>query len=271
MIMTLFTPHGHLVPLHQFRGLLRQGADPNEVWHGIRNGEPVWHLPLIQAARSADELGYLRLLIDHEHTDLEVADMECRSALHLATSHGNPDAVRLLLHAGAEIDTPDTYGSTALHYACNTVDDKAMGLLLEAGANPNARNLGGYTPFLETLKSYSSWPKPFEDKVAMLLRHGALVNDSEPNFGITPLYAAANAGWARITTMLLIAGADPRTKVGNGERPLDAVLRQLAIGAGRKDAALRATYAALVAHDRKGLLACVEQMASRMDAMRRAM
>ena len=269
--MTLFTPHGHLVPLHQFRDLLRQGADPNEVWHGIRNGEPVWHLPLIQAARSADELGYLRLLIDHEHTDLEVADMECRTALHLATAHGNVDAVRLLLHAGAAIDTPDTYGATALHYACNTVEDKPLLLLLEAGANPNARNLGGYTPLLETLKSYSTWPKPYEDKVALLLRHGARVNDAEPQYGYTPLYAAAANGWARITTMLLMAGANPRAKIGNGERPVDAVLRQLAIGAGRKDPALRATYAALVAHDRKGLLACVEQMARRMEHMRRAM
>ena len=269
--MTLFTPHGHLVPLHHFRDLLREGADPNEVWHGIRNGEPVWHIPLLQAAKSSDGLAYLRVLLECDHPDLEVADMECRSALHLAASHGQVDAVRLLLHAGATIDTPDTYGATALHYACHTVDDKPMRLLLEAGADPNTRNLAGRTALHETLMSYSTWPKPYEDKVALLLKSGANVHLAEATCGITPLYAAANAGWARLTSMLLIAGAQPTQKVGNGERPLDAVLRQLAIGAGKKDAALRATYAALVAHDRKGLLACVEQMASRMEHLRRAM
>lgn len=269
--MSLFTPHGHLVPLHHFRDLLREGADPNEVWHGVRNGEPVWHLPLLQAAKSNDGLAYLRLLIDNDHTDLEVADMERRSALHLAASHGNVDAVRLLIQAGAQIDVPDTYGATTLHYACHTVDDKPMRLLLEAGADPNVRNLSGRTALHETLMSYSTWPKPYEDKVALLIRHGANVSASEPSYGITPLYAAASAGWARLTTMLLIAGAQPNQKVANGERPLDAVLRQLAIGAGKKDAALRATYAALVAHDRKALLACVEQMASRMEHLRRAM
>lgn len=267
--MTLFTPNGHLVPLHLFRVLLAQGADPNEIWHGVHLAEPTWTLPILQAARSADGLGYLRLLLAHEHTDLEAADMECRTALHLAAANGHTDAVRLLLRAGANHATTDTYGATALHYACHTVDDKPMRLLLEMGADPNIANEAGRAALHETLMSYSTWPKPYEDKVALLLKHGAKVNQVETQYGITPLYRAANNGWARLTTMLLDAGADPRFQARNGERPVDAVLRQLAIGAGKRDAALRATYAVLVAHDRKGLMACVAMMEERMVSMTR--
>lgn len=270
--MSLFTPHGHLKPFQEFRALLAQGADPNEIWHGIRNGDPVWHLPLLQAAKSAVGLDYLRLLLANEYTDLGVVDMECRTALHLATAQGHADAIRCLLHAGVALDAPDTYGATALHYSCHAVDEVPMRLLLEAGADPNLTNQAGRAALHEALMSYSTWPKPYEEKVALLLKHGARVNQAEPEYAFTPLYSAASAGWARITSMLLDAGANAQFHARNGERPIDAVLRQLAFGAGKRDAALRATYTVLVAHDRKGLMACVNQIATRLERIeRRAM
>lgn len=250
--MTLFNASGHLVPLHRFRELLRQGADPSELWRSPEGTHYEIRSALLLAAKSVDGLAYLRALLDASDVDLTIADLQGRTALHLATVYGNVDALRCLLRAGADVHAVDTHGQTALHYACQAVDDKPMRLLLEVGADPNVPNFAGRAALHETLMAYTTWPKPLEDKVALLLAYGAKV-DQPGTDRITPLYAAASAGWARLVATLLEAGADPQFHAANGERPVDAVQRQLAVGPGRKATALQATYSVLVAHDRKQL------------------
>lgn len=268
--MTLFNVHGDLVPLPQLKRLLDQGADPNEMWRSPAGQYFAIQLPLLRAATAPDGLDYLRVLLDHPDIDLHARDLQGRNALHLATSHGLVDHLALLLDAGVDLAAVDSYGNTPLHYACQAEDEQPMRLLLERGADPNTVNEAGRAALHETLMAYTIWPKPLEDKVELLLEHGAHV-DQRGAMDITPLYSAASAGWTRLTVMLLERGANAQLRAGNGETPTDAVLRQLAIGPGRKGADLRATYMALVAHERKGLLACLSQVSGRLGVTRRAM
>lgn len=266
--MPLFNDSGHLLPPHLFREQLRMGADPNAVWVSAPGTHYTLTTPLLSAARRGIPV-YLQALLADPRTDLMVADLEGRQALHLACAHGYYRNVAALLAHGANVHGRDTYGCVPLHYACHAIDDQSLRLLLDAGSDPNARNEAGRAPLHETLMAYTTFPKPLEDKVALLLKHGANVNQRGA-LGMTPLYMAACAGWARLTAMLLQAGADPSLRAENGERPVDAVLRQLEMGS-RKDPDLRATYTALVAHDRAGLLAVVAQVGPRIAAVQRAL
>lgn len=268
--MSLFNPYGFLVPSHRFRDLLRAGAEPNEIWRSGPGQAYDVRMPLLEAAKSMDGLVYLRLLLSDPRTDLCAGDLQGRTALHLATAHEQIDAMGLLLAAGADPHLRDGSGRTPLHYACQTVDDRPMRLLLEAGVDPDAVNAEGRAALHETMTCWTSWPKPLESKVALLLAAGASVNQRGPQ-DMTPLYYAACAGWARLTAMLLAKGADPNLRTENGERPVDAVLRQLAVGPGRNEPALRDTLAVLLDHDRQRLMACVAQVGERMRSRASAM
>lgn len=266
--MSLFNPAGFLQPTHRFRELLQAGADPNEFWRSVPGTAFDVRMPLLAAAKSRDGLAHLRLLLELPSTDLTVGDMQGATALHLAAANGDLEAMELLLGAGADHRLTDSAGRTPLHHACHTVDEAPMRRLLAAGADPNAA-FDGRTALHETMSRWTSWPKPQETKVVLLLASGARINQRDRQ-GMTPLYYAACSGWARLTALLLKHGADPTLRANNGERPLDAVLRQVAVGPGRHESGWQETLAVLLDHDRKALLACVAQVSERV-AMRRAM
>jgi ankyrin repeat protein len=67
------------------------------------------------------------------------------TALHLAAFLGGPDAVRVLLAAGAAADAPGPRGLRPLHSAAAARDAASVRLLLGAGADPDARQEGGFT------------------------------------------------------------------------------------------------------------------------------
>ena len=267
--MSLFNPHGFLQPPHHFRELLRAGHDPNEIW---RSGPGVVYdvrMPLLVAAKSNDGMAHLRLVLADPRIDLRVGDLEGATALHLATANGNVDAMELLLRAGADHRLQDGVGRTPLHLACQTVNEEPMRRLLHAGANPNAASGEGRAALHEAMSRWTSWPKPEEGKVALLVSSGAQVNQRDRQ-GMTPLYYAAASGWARLTTLLLKHGADPTLRTDNGDRPLDAVTRQIAAGPGRHQCGWQDTLDVLLDHDRQALLACVAKVSERT-VMRRAM
>ena len=66
-------------------------------------------------------------------------------ALHLATSFGNPEMVKLLIREGARIDETDKHGNAALHYAVFKGYAEVTRMLVDNYANLNIRNGHGQT------------------------------------------------------------------------------------------------------------------------------
>lgn len=111
------------------------------------------------------------------------------SALHLAAFFGHPDAVGLLLGAGADATIPAHRpdGLEPLHSGAAGRSADVVRRLIEAGADPNARQEGGWTPL------HAAAENGDEDIVVMLLAAGAdrsLANDA----GTLPLDLANHKG-----------------------------------------------------------------------------
>lgn len=64
---------------------------------------------------------------------------------------GDIGALQRSLAAGADANSADSRGTTALHYAALYSSPEAMALLIEAGARVNAANRAGVTPLFTTL------------------------------------------------------------------------------------------------------------------------
>jgi ankyrin repeat protein len=64
---------------------------------------------------------------------------------------GDMDALKHALQAGADANTADARGNTALHYAALYSSPEAMALLIQAGARVNAANQAGAPPLLTAI------------------------------------------------------------------------------------------------------------------------
>ena len=75
-----------------------------------------------------------------------MADAEKRTPLHYATAHVQPQAISMLVEAGANLESVDSKDNTPLHYAAGYGRVNECRLLLNLGANPAAKNGTGKTP-----------------------------------------------------------------------------------------------------------------------------
>jgi uncharacterized protein len=94
------------------------------------------------------------------------------TALHYASFFGSPEAIRLLLAAGADLEAPARNGEFApearpLHSAVAAGRADTAEALLEAGADPNARQHGGFTPLMAAEQAGNL------ELAELLIRHGA--------------------------------------------------------------------------------------------------
>lgn len=90
--------------------------------------------------------------------------------LYRCVRRNNIEGVRSLLNAGADLNTADEDGGTPLHVACTYGRVEIIHLLLERGADPEARNSLGYTPLILACLYQET------DIIRLLLSHGADVN-----------------------------------------------------------------------------------------------
>ena len=147
------------------------------------------------------------------------------SPLQYAASLGNLRIISMLIAGGASVNAKGEEGRTALHFARGQVG--AMHLLIERGADVNVRDENGIAPLDDAV-----WLGSL-DAAAILLAHGAHLNEAEPNTGATPVNEAAYRGHTAVVQYLLRFNPDLGTPDKHGNTPLENAIRM-----GKEDSAL---------------------------------
>lgn len=115
----------------------------------------------------------IKLLIEQGY-DLNQADSNGNTPLHIAAYKGDINIIYLLIENGADLTTRNNNNETPLHaaiYYSGTTNTEAVNLLLHLGADYNATGKQGKAP-LEYAIEENSW-----EIVDYLLQHGAEPTD----------------------------------------------------------------------------------------------
>ncbi|KAK8044342.1 ankyrin repeat-containing domain protein [Apiospora rasikravindrae] len=131
----------------------------------------------------------LDIVLKTEVSSINNFDSEGLAPLHLACLHDNSNALKKLLHHGANVDATDRQGETPLHLAALRGQVTFASWLLDAGSNINRRNSHGDA----ALHKACRYPGLGQDNqiVEYLLGRGtnaSMVND----YGDTVLHLLAN-------------------------------------------------------------------------------
>jgi hypothetical protein len=210
--------------VEELRLLLAAGADPER--GDDESGESPLHI-----AASGGQAAIVTLLIQAGARP-DVPDHHGFPPLVQAAANGHWAVVRLLLKHGARSGLQD-----ALMSACEAGAPDAVRMLLGAGAAVDGESTYGLTPLMHAV---SGVPKP--EMVRLLLASGAAVNAADPD-GRTALFIAAMPGTGaseqtaeaakEVVRMLLHAGADPQAKATQIGTVMD-VLKAMPDGRGRE-------------------------------------
>jgi uncharacterized protein len=162
-------------------------------------------LALHAAVASGHLSDVTRLLSDG--ADPSARGPDGRRPIHLAVATGNTAIVSALLEGGAKSTDRDSSGWTAMSYALVTENSRLLQLLLEA-------TLG---PWISKGRSWSLLHLAAErgDAAAMkiLLEHGGKKHLGALDLqGRTPLHVAAAHDAAKVVTLLLDCGANPKAR-----------------------------------------------------------
>lgn len=161
------------------------------------------HSSVVEAVRAGDKV-QLRALIQKK-VDVNAAEPDGTTALHLASYRDDVESADLLLRAGAKVNAANDLGVTPLWPAAENGSSAMVRRLLQAGANPNAALLSGETPLM--VGSRSGYP----DVVAQLLAKGANAN-AHGSRGQTALMWAVAQKHPEVVKVLLAHHADIQLK-----------------------------------------------------------
>ncbi|XP_072363982.1 ankyrin repeat and SOCS box protein 3 isoform X4 [Scyliorhinus torazame] len=158
----------------------------------------------------------LKTLIQKGHS-LDIADNRGWCPIHEAATHKSVRCLRLLIHAASStpcIELKTFEGETALHLAAKCGHVKIVQILLKAGADANAKTNENITPlFLATEKGHIAVARIF-------LRHGARINGPHSACLWSVLHQAAYQEHLEILMLLLEKGADKEARDDYGITPL---------------------------------------------------
>jgi beta-lactamase regulating signal transducer with metallopeptidase domain/ankyrin repeat protein len=208
--------------LQTIETLLSIGFDPNAPVDGYRY-RPLWY------AISSGHAEVVELLLAaHADPNAKASnDPFPATPLRLALQNDNLRMAEDLVMSGAQVDARGNDGRTALYDEVRDRQLDAIRLLIQAHADVNIRDNKGVSPLDYAISSST------EDSIALLLAHGARLNEPNPETGATPISEAAPRGNAEIVQFLLQFHPDLGIPDKRGYTPLDNALRF-----GREDIAL---------------------------------
>ncbi|NWY57319.1 ASB3 protein, partial [Chionis minor] len=166
------------------------------------------------AAHNSSEC--LRLLIRAAPSDdyINSKTFEGMCALHLSACHGSLESVRVLLEAGADPSEVTTEATTALFLAVENEHMDIVKLLLQYGAN------------VEGPHSWSGWNSLHQasfqgcTEIMKILMEKGASKECEDDFGITPLFVAAQYGELESLRLLVSHGANVNCQAKDRATPL---------------------------------------------------
>lgn len=183
----------------------------------------------LSVAILAGQLGVVDLLLAW-HADpnapMTGANPGSETPLQYVAQRGDLRMARSLIAAGARVNDRGGPGRTPLHYALPGHLDMAR-LLIEKGADVNARDSEGASPLDESV-----WRGDL-DAAAIVIAHGARLNEPDTQTGATPVNEAAFQGHSEVVRFLLQFHPDVATADKRGYTPLDSAIRM-----GKEDSAL---------------------------------
>jgi ankyrin len=194
------------VQLDAMRFLLDHGADVN-----VRDKDGI--SPLDDAVRTGP-LDTVALLLAHGARLNEPNPETGATPINVAASRGNAEVVHFLLEFHPDLGIPDKHGHGPLENAVRFGRKDAALLLLEAKSKEpqTTRFLG------KMLEPAIRNDEPLV--IDALLKHGVSANAAFPS-GVTPLDAAAFAGYTQVVRVLLDNGADPNIAGQSGGTALE--------------------------------------------------
>ncbi len=138
-----------------------------------------------------------------------------KTALHIVIKNGHLSAAEYLIkEAKADVNVADVNSNTALHLAAANDHTNVVKLLLDHGSFINAKGLNG-----QTALHRASSDGHFSTVECLVLR-GASV-DQQDAYGFTPLHLASYDGHIEIVPLLLKSGAHVSIKDKEGRTARD--------------------------------------------------
>jgi hypothetical protein len=173
---------------------------------------------LMQAAADDASPNALRLLIQ-AGANVDAASPKGSTAVFRAAQYGNDDCLRVLIEARANIDSRNYMGATPLFVAAQNGHIACLRILIDERANLEQETLEGSAPLLVAAHAGHILC------VQELVRAGANINHAKLD-GITPIYCAAIVGKLDCVKALKAAGAELSLRCVKGFTASDAARNQ---------------------------------------------
>lgn len=169
-------------------------ADLEQVGSVTFDGETIEGAPPLWCAAAAGYLNIVEFLVQRT-ASVNKTTFTNSTPLRAASFDGHYEIVKFLVEHGADIEIANRHGHTCLMIACYKGHYEIAKFLLEKGADVNRKSVKGNTALHDCAESGSL------DIMKLLLTFNARMEKDV--YGMTPLLAAAVAGYAKIVEFLI--------------------------------------------------------------------